>query len=137
MGQKTPKVTTLGKKTLEPFYKYIVNGSPKIPFSHFSFCEYVRTPLLSGIHTPFFHYLVTIPFPHCTLRHSLHPPGDHQRTSLWRGGPLPNMAMVAHLTRNEVYFCLFVFVQLSRCILKKRQKYLLCVANLFCCFIFT
>ena len=37
MGQKIPWVTTLGQKTLEPFYKYIVKGSPKRTFLIFYF----------------------------------------------------------------------------------------------------
>ena len=32
MGKKIPCVTTLGQKTLGPYYKYIVKGSPNTPF---------------------------------------------------------------------------------------------------------
>ena len=73
--RKIPWVTTLGQKTLDPFYKNIMKGSLKLPFSHFHFVSTLGHLFVPVIHTPFCHHPVSIPFPLSTSRHSLYPLG--------------------------------------------------------------
>ena len=127
-SEQIPWVTTLGQKTLGPYHKYIVKGSPKTPFFSFSFCQYVGTPFSlryshtflppSRCHTIPTQYVDTFFIP-------------TQRTSLWRGKPLPRRPQWPTLQERRYNICLFVFY-----LVYPSHIYFLFVTNMFYCFSF-
>ena len=70
MGQKLPWVTTLGQKTLEPYYKCIVKGSPKIHFSSFFHFVITLGHSCSQVFTYSF-YIISTPYHSHSVRRKI------------------------------------------------------------------
>ena len=97
-------------KNPRPYYKYIVKGSPKIPFVTYSL---IANPT---VYIETFSVPILDPFPVWQLSVETTREPTHGATK-----PLPRMAMVAHSKGEEVCL-LFLFIALVYPIYDKNDK---------------